>query len=420
MPIQKPRGTYDILPDEMKLRDLIDTKIRNVFKYYNYKEIKTPTFEKTELFKRSIGEETDVVSKEMYSFSENEFTLRPEMTASVVRAYLENSLYNESPVTKLFYIANMFRSERPQAGRFREFYQFGAELIGSKEYTSDLEILLLTDQILKELGISNYKIKLNTIGEMAERKDFINALLSYMEKYSNDISETSRKRLAKNPLRFLDTKDPKEKEILKDAPVLFDHISKDSRDNFEKILSGLTLMGLSFETDYKLVRGLDYYNGLTFEFISDDLGAQSSILGGGRYDGLISMLDGKAAPAIGFAAGYERVMMIMKKNELIMSSKDNIDLYLVCADQEFKMVCISIITELRKNKIKCETDLLVRSVKSQMKEADRMNAKYVVVYGEDESRTGSIKLKQMDTGETEVIQIDKLQDILNQKLFSPK
>ncbi|CAN5629666.1 histidine--tRNA ligase [soil metagenome] len=408
MPMQKPRGTYDILPDEMKLRNLIDKKIRNVFRNYNYKEIKTPSFEKTELFKRSIGEETDVVSKEMYSFSENEFTLRPEMTASVVRAYLENSLYNESPVTKLFYIGNMFRSERPQAGRFREFYQFGAELIGSSEYTSDVEIILLTDRILKELGITGYKIILNTIGELSERMDFVSALREYLEQYSNDLSETSKLRLQKNPLRILDTKDKKEREILENAPILYEHLSDKSKENFNKVLDSISHLGLSYETDHKLVRGLDYYNGLTFEFLSDDLGAQSAILGGGRYDGLIGMLDGKPTPAIGFAAGYERVMMIMKRNELLKAEKDTIDLYLVCADERYKMKVLELVTEMRNNNISCESDLLRRSVKSQMKEADRMNAGFVIVYGENEDTSNNFKLKKMETGEIENVSIENL------------
>ncbi len=416
MPIQKPRGTYDILPSEMKLRNLIDEKIRYVFKNFNYKEIKTPSFEKTELFKRSIGEETDVVSKEMYSFSENEFTLRPEMTASVIRAYLENSMYNESPVTKLYYIGNMFRSERPQAGRFREFYQFGAEIIGSKEISSDIEIIILINEILKSLGLSGYKIKLNSIGEAVERKEYILELKKYLSSYSNDLSETSKNRLEKNPLRILDTKDKKEREILENAPSLFEYLSDESKNNFNKILNSLTDLGIAYETDHKLVRGLDYYNGLTFEFVSDDLGAQSAILGGGRYDGLIGMLDGKAAPAIGFAAGYERVMMIMKKNELLNIEKDFIDIYIASADEKYKMKCLSMVMDLRSKGIISETDHLSRSVKSQMKEADRLNAKFVVVYGEDEESTGSLKLKKMENGEVKIISLNTLTEKLTEAL----
>ena len=412
MPIQKPRGTYDILPAEIKQRNIIDEKIREVFRFHNYKEIKTPSFEKTELFKRGIGEETDVVSKEMYSFSENEFTLRPEMTASVIRAYLENSLYNESPVTKLYYICNNFRSERPQAGRFREFYQFGAELIGSKEFSSDVEIIVLTNEILKALGITGYKIKLNTIGEPAERKEYILKLKDYLLKYSNDLSETSKRRLEKNPLRILDTKDKKEKEILENAPSLYEYLSTESKSNFNNILNALAISGLDYEIDHKLVRGLDYYNGLTFEFISDELGAQSAILGGGRYDGLIGMLDGKPAPAIGFAAGYERVMMIMKKNELLNVEKDSIDIYVACADEKFKMTCLSLVFALRNKGIIAETDHLKRSVKSQMKEADRLNSKYVIVYGEDEDSSGTLKLKKMDNGEVKNISSENLIEAL--------
>ncbi|HMS63971.1 MAG TPA: histidine--tRNA ligase [Ignavibacteria bacterium] len=414
MLIQKPKGTYDILPERSFQRNFIETQVRNVFSDFNYKEIRTPTFEKTELFKRGIGEGSDIVSKEMYSFNENEFTLKPEMTASVMRSYLENSLYNESPLKKLFYISNMFRRERPQAGRFREFSQFGAEAVGCSDYLIDAEMILLADTILKKFGIENAVIKINNIGSGAERKDYLIQFKSYLSKYLNELSQDSQRRFEINPLRILDTKDKKDIEILKDAPLLYEYLKDETKLFFENVLKNLKSLNVNYEVDHKLVRGLDYYTSTTFEFISDSLGAQNSLLGGGRYDVLVEQLGGKPTPGIGFAAGIERLEMVLQANNFKFPEEDQIKLYIVTLGNESKNFAYRILNKLRKEGFKCETDFLNRSAKSQMKEADKLKSEYVIVIGENELKSGNAKIRKMsDSTEREISDLKNIKEYLN-------
>lgn len=413
MLIQRPKGTYDILPGKSFQRTYLEKKIRNIFSKFNYDEIRTPTFEKTALFKRGIGEETDIVSKEMYSFNDNEFTLKPEMTAPVVRSYLENSLFNNSPITKLFYISNMFRRERPQAGRFREFSQFGAEAIGSADYSVDVEMILLADLILKSFDINNSLLKINSIGTLKERETYVILLKNFLSKYLNELSKDSQRRFEKNPLRILDTKDEKDMEILKDAPLLYEYLNEDTKKYFENILTVLKELGIKFEIDYKLVRGFDYYTSTTFEFISDSIGAQNSLIGGGRYDLLIEQLGGKPTPAIGFAAGMERLQMVLEANKYNFPKEENIKLYIVTIGEDSKKYSLKLINDLRSSGIKCETDFLSRSVKSQMKEANKLNSEYVLVLGEEEIKNNSGKLKKMSEGvELEISDFQNLKNYL--------
>ncbi len=398
MSIQKPKGTFDILPDEARKRQFIYTEIRKILDNYNYSEILTPAFEKTDLFVRGIGEETDIVSKEMYSFNENELTLRPEMTAPVIRAYLENSLYNESPLKKLYYICNMFRRERPQKGRFREFWQFGIEAIGSSDYLIDAEVIAAATEILKNFGITHLITKVNTIGSVSERAAFLSKLQEYMNKYKADLSLDSQHRLEKNPLRLLDTKNQKEVEILQEAPILFDYLNDDTKENFRKLLASLDELKIRYEVDYSLVRGFDYYTSTTFEVLSDALGAQSAVLGGGRYDLLVEQLGGKSTPAIGFACGIERLMLIMDSMGFNYPAEDPIKLFIVTYGDKSKEKAIGILKQLREKNIKCETDFLSRSIKSQMKEANRLNAQYVMVLGDDELNKNKASIKRMADG----------------------
>lgn len=408
MLIQKPKGTYDLLPEKAFKRTFLENEIRRIFSKFNYEEIRTPTFEKTSLFKRGIGEETDIVSKEMYTFNDDEFTLKPEMTASVVRSYLENSLYNESPLQKLFYISNMFRRERPQAGRFREFSQFGAEAIGSPDYLIDAEMILLADSVLKEFKIENVVIKINTIGTLPERDVYLSELKKYLSKYLPELSKDTQRRYHKNPLRILDTKDANDIEILKDAPVLFEFLNDVTKKYFENVLTALSSLNLRYEVDHKLVRGFDYYTSTTFEFVSDALGSQNSLLGGGRYDLLIEQLGGKPTPAIGFAAGIERLMMILEADNYVFPEKSRIKLYVATIGEDSRSYSLKLITELRNAGIKCETDFLNRSIKSQMREANKQNAEYVIVLGEEEMKTNLCKLKKMSDGSEETIKLEKL------------
>jgi histidyl-tRNA synthetase len=409
MLIQKPKGTLDILPDAVKKRIFIENKIRKIFECFNYSEIRTPSFEKTSLFKRSIGEETDVVSKEMYSFSDDEFTLKPEMTAPVIRAYLENAMHTQSPLAKLFYISKMYRHENPQAGRYREFSQFGAEAIGSADYTVDAEMISLGVAIIESFGIGNVITKINTIGDVDERNIFISKLKEYLQKYSKDLSEDSRNRLEKNPLRILDTKLDFEIKILNNAPVLYDYLNDKTKEHFEHVLRLLTDLEIAYEIDYRLVRGFDYYTSTTFEIISEDLGAQNAVLGGGRYDRLVEQLEGKPTPAIGFASGMERLTMILEKNNFEFPEEEKIKIYLVTIGSEAKDKAGKILYDLRKKGISSDTDYLNRSVKGQMREANKLKAEYVVVLGGNEIKTGVCKIKKMSDGSEKEIRIEEME-----------
>jgi histidyl-tRNA synthetase len=396
--ITKPKGTLDFLPEDAFKRLHVEEKLRKIAAVFNYREIRTPAFEKTELFRRGIGEETDIVSKEMYSFNDNEFTLKPEMTAPVIRSYIENSLYNISPVQKLYYISNMYRHERPQAGRYREFSQFGAEIIGSGEYTADIELIALGMFFLKEFGIKNLKIKINNIGNLTERSAFLKDLKLYLNDYTQKLSSESARRMFTNPLRILDSKDQKDIEIVKNAPVLYDYLGEENKTHFQNVLGGLKSLDIDYEIDHNLVRGLDYYTSTTFEILSENLGAQNAVLGGGRYDMLVQQLGGKPTPAIGFACGLERLTLVLQANNYNFPEPKSPDLYLITSGEDAKKKALVLAYNLRMKNVYCEIDLLGRSIKSQMKEANKLNARYVVVIGEDELSKNSAKIKKMEDG----------------------
>lgn len=406
--ISKPKGTLDILPDDAFIRQQIEKRLRESAALFNFKEIRTPTFEKTELFRRGIGEETDIVSKEMYSFNNNEFTLKPEMTAPVIRAYIENSLYNVSPIVKLYYISNMYRHERPQAGRYREFSQFGAEVIGSSDFTSDVELISLGVFSLMSFGLNDLKIKVNNIGNLEERTEYINELKEYLYKFENDLSNESKRRLLTNPLRILDSKDAKDIKIIEDAPTINNFLGIDNLKHFENVMNGLESLNIKYEVDFKLVRGLDYYTSTTFEIASDTLGAQNAVMGGGRYDKLVEQLGGKPTPAIGFACGLERLTLVLQSNEYKFASEDIPILYLVTSGEDARKLALVVTNKLRERGVQCEMDLLNRSIKSQMKEANKIKSKYVAVIGEDEIKTGEVKIKRMLDGSESGIKLDDI------------
>ena len=395
MGIQRPKGTLDLLPGDSAKRLHIEEKLRKIASIFNYREIRTPTFENTTLFKRSIGEETDVVSKEMYSFKNDEFTLKPEMTAPVIRAYIENNLQNDAPLQKLYYISNMYRHERPQAGRFREFSQFGVEAIGSSDYLVDAELISLGSKMLSEFGIGNIIFKINTIGTTEERAKFLADLKKYLEQFKGRLTGDSQRRLENNPLRILDTKIEEEIEILKNSPVLYDYLYPETKAHFDNVLNVLTSLNIKYRIDYRLVRGFDYYTSTTFEVSSDDLGAQNAIFGGGRYDKLIEQLGGKPTPAIGFACGLERLSMILEKNKYSFPVNDKIVYYFVTMGSDAKLFSLELMKELRDRGIICETDFLNRSVKSQMKEANKIGAENVIVIGENEIKDRKFRIKNM-------------------------
>ena len=417
--IKAVTGTKDILPEEIPSWEIIEKAIRRVFKSFNYLEIRTPLFEETILFSRGIGEETDIVGKEMYSFtdrSENNITLKPEMTASVVRAFIEHSLGKQQPLSKLFYISPMFRQERPQAGRLRQFHQFGAEALGSTSVYLDVEMILMAYEILRALGLKDIRVKINNVGTPESRTIYKEKLRQYLKDEKRKLSKDSQKRFEKNVLRIFDSKDETDQKIIRNAPLLLDYINDSSKKDFEKVAEELKLLDIPFEIDPYLVRGLDYYTETTFEIISGKVGSQNALCGGGRYDLLVEQLGGQPTPATGFAAGIERILLACENEKSLKLPKRKIDLFVACLDEELFGKVFEIAFHLRRKNISVECDYMNRSLKAQMREANRLNAKYVLFIGGDEYKKGTANLKSMESGKQELVQIDKLDEVLaNQK-----
>ncbi|MDY0081981.1 MAG: histidine--tRNA ligase [Ignavibacteriaceae bacterium] len=411
-------GTKDILPPDISKWHYLEKLLRETFHLFNYKEIRTPVFEETALFARGIGEETDIVGKEMYTFkdrSETSLTLKPEMTAPVVRSYIEHSLGVQQPLTKLFYISPMFRQERPQAGRLRQFNQFGAEAIGSKSPLLDVEMIQLAYGILQSLGLKNLSVKINSLGTPETREIYKKLLKEFLEDKKNKLSEDSRRRFDTNILRIFDSKIESDQEIIKDAPKLIEHLDEESKSDFEIVKNQLTKSGIPFQIDPALVRGLDYYTKLTFEIDSGSVGAQTALCGGGRYDLLIETLGGKPTPATGFAAGIERILLACENEKSLSIPDQSIDIYLVRVDNDLETEVANFASVLRSKNISCDYDYLNRSVKAQMREANKMSAKYVLFIGGDEYKDGMMKLKNMSEGFEEKIALSEI-NILNSKL----
>jgi len=403
-------GTKDVLPKDIGKWNYIESVVKTIFASFNYKEIRTPLFEETALFSRSIGEETDIVSKEMYTFldrSETSVTLRPEMTASVVRAFIEHSLANQFSLNKLFYIAPMFRQERPQAGRLRQFHQFGAEAMGSASPVLDAEIIILAYTIIKSLGLKDLTVKINSLGITSSRKNYIDILKKYLEPKLNDLSEESRKRFEKNVLRIFDSKSENDIQIMQDAPKLIDYLDEESKNEFQTVQDILGKEQIPFTLDSSLVRGLDYYSKTTFEIVSGKVGSQSALCGGGRYDGLIELLGGDANYGVGFAAGIERIILALQNEETELPELSSLDVYVVLLNKELVNDYYLFANKLRKNKFKVEIDYLLRSVKAQMREANKLQAKYVAMFGGDEYAENKVVIKNMFTGSQQVVPLEE-------------
>ncbi len=409
-------GTKDILPWQISEWKRLEKTVENLMSYFNYKEIRTPTFEETVLFSRGIGEATDIVSKEMYTFidrSETSITLKPEMTASVVRAYIEHKLSKKQNLHKLYYISSMYRQERPQAGRLREFHQFGAEAIGSNAPMLDAEMIELAYSILKSFGLKNLDIKINSLGVPAEREQYKTELRNYLKDKFELLSEDSKKRFETNILRIFDSKDEKDIEIMSEAPKILDFLSEESLKHFEEVKSYLDEIEIKYSVDYKLVRGLDYYTNTTFEIVSSSVGAQSALCGGGRYNLLIEQLGGPPTPATGFAAGMERILLACVNEGCNKEEEASLDIYLVRMEPAKKTAVFKISNTLRKNGLKTEMDYLSRSVKAQMREANRMNARFVLFVGGEEFEKGSVVLKDMETGEQQELPAKDLTPVIS-------
>ncbi len=399
-------GTKDLLyPETLKWKYLEDT-VRRIFTYFNYKEIRTPVFEETGLFARGIGEETDIVGKEMYTFidrSETSVTLKPEMTAAVVRAFIEHSLGKQQPLSKLFYISPMFRQERPQAGRLRQFHQFGAEAIGSVSPMLDVEMIQMVYDILRSLGLTDLTVKINSLGVPESREAYKKNLREYLSDKKEKLSEDSRKRFDKNILRIFDSKVESDQELLEKAPLLIEHLDRESIQDFDAVKSLLRKADIPFEVDPKLVRGLDYYTRTTFEIVSGSVGSQSALCGGGRYDLLIEQLGGTPTPGVGFAAGMERILLACENENTLKLPDDRLDLYIIRIDKELTSEVFGIAVNSRRSGLTVDFDYLDRSVKAQMREANKFNARYVLFIGGEEYQNGQANLKNMNTGEQQLI-----------------
>lgn len=404
-------GTKDILPVDIPKWKFVEKIVESTFQHYNYKEIRTPIFEETALFSRGIGETTDIVGKEMYTFidrGETSLTLKPEMTASVVRALIEHSLNSQQSLSKLFYISPMFRQERPQAGRLRQFHQFGAEALGSTSYLLDVEIILIAYDILSSIGLKDLTVKINSLGIPSVRDKYKEVLKEYLNDKYEKLSEESRNRFNKNILRIFDSKIESDQEIMKDAPVLLDYLDEESKDEFLKVQEMLSKTNIPYQIDAALVRGLDYYTKTTFEIISGKVGSQSALCGGGRYDLLVEQLGGKPTPGVGFAAGIERILLAAENEKALNLPDEKIDVYIVKLDKELSSFTYSLATDLRRKGLAVEIDYLERSIKAQMREANKFNANIVVLIGGDEFKENSTSIKNMKTGEQEIVKFDLL------------
>jgi histidyl-tRNA synthetase len=409
------KGTKDILPGEVESWQRVENTIRRVLSSFNYREIRTPIFEQTSLFARSIGELTDIVSKEMYSFidrSEESLTLRPEGTAAALRAYIQNNLGEQAPLTKLYYIGPMFRQERPQAGRLRQFHQFGVEALGSSSPQLDVEMMLIALSVYQELGISQFSLKVNSVGCQQCRPAYKEKLLGALKNVQSQLSPESQARVSQNPLRVLDSKDEKDQELTRNAPLMKDYLCPECSGHFLEVQKLLQLTQTPFEIDGRLVRGLDYYTKTAFEITSSALGSQDALAGGGRYDLLVEELGGKPTPGIGFAAGMERLMMALAKIGTPLPLDVCPILYIVTTDESSRQWAFTKASSLRRKGLRVEIDYLGRSVKAQMREANRQEARYSVVIGETELKTQKARLKDMKTGEELSVDLDELHSAL--------
>ncbi len=418
--IKSVTGTKDILPSEINNWKFLENTVHSVFQNFNYKEIRTPVFEETSLFARGIGEQTDIVGKEMYTFLDkggNSLTLKPEMTASVARAFIEHSLGNKQSLNKLYYISPMFRQERPQAGRQRQFHQFGGEALGSQSPLLDAELIQIAFDILSSLGLKDISVKINSLGTPTCREIYKEQLKKFLKDKKNKLSEDSRRRFDTNILRIFDSKIQQDQLIIKDAPLLIDFLDDESKQDFEVVKKALQLAGIPFEVDSKLVRGLDYYTKTTFEIISGKVGSQSALCGGGRYDLLIEQLGGMPTPGVGFAAGIERILLACANENSFQTPSDSIDLYIINFEPDFSLNSFELISKLRRNGLKVETDYLNRSVKAQMREANKLNAKFVLFFGGDELKNNSVLLKEMNSGQQFNISLNNI-DLLVNKIKS--
>lgn len=413
---QAPRGTQDWYGENMHKRTVIERICRNIAKSYNIKEIITPVFEHTVLFQRGVGETTDVVQKEMYTFldkGDRSITLKPEGTAGVIRAYLEHNMYADAAPTKMFYVTPAFRYEKPQSGRLRQHHQFGVEIVGSKSPMVEVELISLITKIIKELGLKDAKLHINSIGCAKCRKTYNEALLQYLKQNEDCLCETCRERMQKNPLRVIDCKVDTCKKIVENAPRTIDYLDEECKEHFEELQSMLTSLGIPFEIDTGIVRGLDYYTKTVFEFVNSE---GFTLCGGGRYDGLVHEIDEKQdIPSAGFGMGLERILYFLDKEGVELEPETPVSLYVGILGKESRAKAYKIVNDLRNKGIVVETDYMDRSVKAQMKYANKINARYTVIIGENEISENSANIKNMEDGEQTKVALTEIADFIKGK-----
>jgi len=421
MTLQRIKGTFDVLPDAYDLGGTrvfpaaawvhVEATVREVFQRFNFEEIRTPIIEPTELIARGVGQTTDIVQKEMFAFQrgDTDYVLRPEVTAPVMRAYLEHHLDQRGGVQKLFYIGPCFRAEQPQKGRYRQFHQFGTETIGSPEPAADAETIAVMMAVYEAFGVTNSRLRINTLGDADSRASFREALRAFLKPHVEALSETSQRRLETNPLRVLDTKLEHEQALLRGAPTLLEFVSEEARSHYEAVKVLLNDLSIPYEEDPRLVRGLDYYGRTAFELESPDLGAQSALAGGGRYDGLAQELGSKQrVPAVGFAAGFERLFLAIEAADTTLPAGSTPDAFFVALGEAAQRKAFQLVHLLRRDGLQAGLDLKGRSFKAQMREANRQNARYAVILGDSELEAGSVQLKGMETGNQEQVPFEAL------------
>ncbi|MDF7682735.1 histidine--tRNA ligase [Lactobacillus sp. ESL0679] len=419
MRVQKPKGTVDILPEQSGSWEKVEQTVRDFFKQANYREIRTPSFENYEVFSRSSGETSDVVEKEMYDFNDKggrHIALRPEGTAGVVRAYVEDKMYAPEVVKpfNVYYIESTFRYERPQAGRQREFHQIGVESFGSSNPLADVETIVLAHDLLAKLGVQNYELHINTLGNAQVRQDYHDALVNYFTPLKDQLSDDSKRRLEKNPLRILDSKDEQDKQFLPDAPKIIDYLDADSKASFDEITSILDQLNIKYVIDNDLVRGLDYYTGIIFEFMVEDKSlweSATTILGGGRYDHLVQEFDGPETPAVGFGIGEERMMLVLQKQNPALFADQGIDFFITNIGEETGIKAVEIARSLRKQGFRAQYDVDQKKLKAQFKKADRVHAKFVITLGAKELANGTLNIKRLSDGKTIDLQLEDVDDM---------
>ena len=410
MKLTAPKGTKDILPSEIASWEKIEKTAKALCSQYGFKQIRTPEFEYTDLFVRGVGERTDIVKKEMYTFARNEknsFTLKPEGTAPAIRAYIQNGMSNEPQPVKLFYLTSCYRAENPQKGRMRQFHQFGCELIGSDSPLADAQVIILADAFIKKMGVENVKLHINTVGCPKCRKEYYEILKKFLQEKREYLCEDCLSRMETNPMRVLDCKNEKCREALANAPLMKDHLCEDCEKHFETVKKALIAAGVEYELDAHIVRGLDYYTNTAFEFIAEGLGAQSTLCGGGRYNGLCAELGGDDSPGVGFALGIERLLLLLEEEKT-----DNVsDLYIAALGDSAAMEALRIQSEMIHKGLSVSTDVMGRSLKAQMKYADKLGAQFVLIIGEDELVNGKYTLRNMSTKEQQEILPDELEKL---------